>query len=137
MSFSSTHANRINEVFNAGYAQLPNYPASAEDLEKAENITPGSVFELWSCTKLVTSIAAMQLVEKGTIGLDDDVAKYIPEVKDARVYKGLDKDGKVLTENTKSKVTIRMLLSHTAGLTYELTPAHAEAQRALDLPNVY
>ncbi|SGY85803.1 BQ5605_C009g05779 [Microbotryum silenes-dioicae] len=166
MSFSSTHADRINEVLksstqnphkgiprvvllvassesplifssSAGYAQLPDYPATQEDLDKAEKITPDSVFELWSCTKLVTSIATLQLIEKGQIGLDDDVTKYLPEVKNAKKYKGLDKDGKALTEELKTMPTIRMLLSHTAGLTYELTPAHAEAQKALGLPNVY
>jgi len=74
-----------------------------------------TVFWIASCTKLVTAIAVMQLVEQGKVPLDDAefVKKIAPEIKDKKVYA----DGVTPAEQEKA-VTVRMLLSHTAGFAY-------------------
>lgn len=64
-----------------------------------------------SCTKLVTSVAVMQCVEKGLLNLDDDVSTILPELKDMDVLIGFenDADGKekpILKKNTKT-ITLR------------------------------
>ncbi|RMZ79491.1 hypothetical protein DV738_g3328, partial [Chaetothyriales sp. CBS 135597] len=80
-----------------------------------ESMTLDSVFWIASCTKLITGIAAMQLVEQGKLSLDDadQIAKLLPEVANAQV---LDKDGKLVPQ--KRRITLRMLLTHTAGFGY-------------------
>jgi CubicO group peptidase (beta-lactamase class C family) len=68
------------------------------DVSTKELIKENSVFELASCSKQFTAMAIMVLKEKGKLKLDDDLAKYIPELD---FYKS---------------VTIRNLLNHTGGL---------------------
>ncbi|KAH8699068.1 beta-lactamase family protein [Talaromyces proteolyticus] len=79
-----------------------------------EPMTLDSIFSILSCTKLVTAIACMQLVEKGVLSLDDpdQVEKLSWELKDIKVLQ----DGKLVEK--KNRITLRMLLSHTAGFGY-------------------
>ncbi|KKY19967.1 putative beta-lactamase family protein [Diplodia seriata] len=74
-----------------------------------------SVFWIASCTKIITGIACMQLVEQGKLSLDDSDALYkiIPELKDKKV---LQDDGSLVPK--KKEITLRMLLDHTAGFGY-------------------
>lgn len=83
------------------------------DRESARPMRTDALFRLYSMTKPVTSIAAMQLVARHRIGLDDPVAKYITEFADARVFKA---EGQ--SEPLDRPITIRDLLRHTAGMTY-------------------
>ncbi|CAL3970297.1 unnamed protein product [Diplocarpon coronariae] len=77
---------------------------------------------LASCTKLVTTIATMQCVERGLLNLDDDVSIILPELKDIQILTGFEEvDGKekpILTKNTKT-ITLRHLLTHSSGLSYD------------------
>lgn len=59
-----------------------------------------------SMTKMVTSVAVMQLVERGAITLDDDVRDYVPELRDLCVLKGFD-GSEPVTEGIEGKLTIR------------------------------
>lgn len=70
---------------------------------------------MYSCTKPMTVVGAMRLVERGVLGLDDEVEKYLPEAKNAYV---LDENGKKTPP--KQKMTIRNLLSMSAGLDYNV-----------------
>jgi CubicO group peptidase (beta-lactamase class C family) len=54
-----------------------------------------------SCTKLVTPICILQLVERGLIGLDDPVQDYVPDVPLSSVYEKLDADGKPILRPAK------------------------------------
>jgi len=74
-----------------------------------------STFYIASCTKMITGIAAMQLVEQGKIGLDsaEDLYKIAPEIKEKKV---LVEGGKLVER--KGDITMRKLLSHTAGFGY-------------------
>lgn len=85
------------------------------DIEAKKPMRPDSVFRLASMTKPVTGIAVMQLVEKGKIGLFDDVSKYVPELRDFRIGRK-DADGKVVfCEKARRGFTVFQLLSHCSG----------------------
>ena len=74
-----------------------------------------TIFRIASMTKPITSVAAMILYEEGFFQLDDPVAKYIPEFKDLKVFSYKDNKG-IHTEEQKTPMTIRNLLTHTSGL---------------------
>lgn len=68
---------------------------------------------LASCTKFMTTIAAMQCVEKGLFGLDDDVTGILPELKGREILKGFEEGTQkpILIPNTK-KITLRLVLQN-------------------------
>lgn len=76
---------------------------------------------LWSCTKVIASIAALQLMENGKLSLSDPVEKYVPEIANIPVLDNTTKDanGNYPTRPAKTKPTILQLLTHTAGFTYD------------------
>lgn len=80
-----------------------------------EPMTMDSVFWIASCTKMITGIACMQLVEQGKLALDDveQVEKIAPELKAVQV---LDEGGKLVDK--KKGITLRMLLNHTGGFQF-------------------
>ena len=71
------------------------------------------LFRIYSMTKPVTSVAAMQLYEQGKFQLSDPVTKFVPELKDLKV---LNDDGQF--EPVKQPMTMHQLLMHTAGMSY-------------------
>ena len=75
-----------------------------------EPMSLDSIFWIASCTKMITGVACMQLVEQGKLSLDDaaQTEKLCPEIKDLQV---LQPDGKLVPK--KTGITLRMLLSHT------------------------
>ncbi|HEX9185271.1 MAG TPA: serine hydrolase domain-containing protein, partial [Burkholderiales bacterium] len=75
-----------------------------------------SIFRIYSMTKPIVSVVAMQLVEEGRIGLDDPVSRYMPDLKGLKV--GVEKDGKLEIVPTQREMTVRDLLRHTSGFTY-------------------
>lgn len=92
---------------------------------KSENAKPlalDTVMWIASCTKLMTSICAMQLVERGLVSLDEPVYKYIPELGEFKVLKGFEEgSGKPIEDKPTVPITLRMLLTHSSGLTYDAT----------------
>jgi CubicO group peptidase (beta-lactamase class C family) len=87
---------------------------------EAKPLTRDAVLKLASTTKLFTSIAVLQCVEKGLIGLDDPVDRVIPELKDLEIVSWKDEAAKTI-EVTKAKnsITPRHLVTHSSGFTYE------------------
>lgn len=73
-----------------------------------------SVYWLASATKLITTIAVMQCVEKGQLDLNDDIAKVIPEFKNPQILKGFDEKNEAIFKPSTKPVTLRqvMLLFH-------------------------
>lgn len=84
-------------------------------MASAEEMTLDSVYWIASCTKMITGVACMQVVEKGLLRLDDgdQLEGLCPELTKLQVLK---KDGTF--EEKKKQITLRMLLTHTAGFGY-------------------
>jgi CubicO group peptidase (beta-lactamase class C family) len=87
------------------------------DKEAQTPLRPDHIFRVFSNTKLVTSCAALLLMEEGKFALDDAIEKYIPQLGNRKVLRpgatSLDD-----TDPAKSSITIRQLLSHSSGLSY-------------------
>lgn len=97
--------------------------------------TQDSLWRIYSMTKPVTGIAAMILVDEGKLTLDQPVSDFIPEFKNVRVL--VDPDKSMDTRPAARPVTIRHLLTHTAGLNYAIlgnTPAVQELARTGVVP---
>lgn len=88
--------------------------------------TPTMIF---SCTKLVTTILALQLLEEGKLSLTDPVEKYDPDFAAIKVLEGFDGEGKPILRAPKSKATILHLLTHTAGFAYDFFSEKTMAYR--------
>lgn len=85
----------------------------AEDIDMRVD----SIFRIASMTKPITSVAVMQLVELGKIGLDDPVSKYLPDLAKQEVFESFGESGELVTKPAK-ELTIRHLLTHTSGYGY-------------------
>src|SRR5829696_811104 len=93
------------------------------DLEAGLPVETGTRFRVYSMTKPVTAVAAMQLYEEGAFALKDPVSRFIPAFADLAVYR----DGPASaprTEPATQELRIWHLLTHTAGLTYGFHYAH-------------
>ena len=97
-------------------------------------LTRDALFRIYSMTKPVTSVAIMILIEDGELGLDDPVVKYLPELASLTVLK----EGERLP--LVNPITVRHLLTHTAGFSYGWNPrdpvdalyANVNPERAAD-----
>lgn len=102
-------------------------------LDAAKNIPmpANAIFRIASQSKAVTSVAVMTLVEEGRVNLGDPVAKYIPEFMDSKVaVQATDKGAQGYSVvPARREITIRDLLTHTAGISYGTGPA-ADLYRA-------
>ncbi len=87
------------------------------DLERREPLRPDAIFRMYSNTKIVTSVAAMMLHERGAFALDDPLGRYLPEFADARVLKA-DAASIDDVEDLREPIRIRHALSHSAGWSY-------------------
>ena len=86
-------------------------------------MTVDTVFWIASMTKAVTSVAAMQQVEKGDLSLDEPLSKVLPELAEIKVLEGFDAEGAPKVREPKRPITLRHLLTHTAGFTYDIWSA--------------
>jgi methyl acetate hydrolase len=91
----------------------------SRDMSMSQAMTTDSVFWIASMTKAITSVAAMQLVEQGRLSLDGPVAKVLPELAETQVLEGFDAQGSPKLRSAKGPITLRQLMTHTAGFAYE------------------
>jgi len=85
------------------------------------DMTVDSIFRIASMTKAITSVAVMQLVDRGFVMLDDPAEYHVPALGNARVLTGFDADtGAPRLREPTSPVTVRHLLTHTSGFGYEI-----------------
>ncbi len=90
------------------------------DLSKDDPMTVDSVFWIASMTKAITTAAAMQLVEQGKLSLDGPIGKVLPELAAPQVLEGFDADGEPRLRPAKNPITLRQLMTHTAGFCYDM-----------------
>ena len=91
------------------------------DAEAGKPVTEDTIFRIYSMTKPITAAAAMICYEEGHFQLDDPIAKFLPEFSEMQVWDGTP--GKLNTVPAKGYITVRHLMTHTAGLTYEFMEA--------------
>lgn len=77
------------------------------DITAARPITEDAELQICSSSKLMTSIAALQIIEKGLIGLDEDVCPHLPELAAKQVLKGFGSDDKPILEKRQNIITLR------------------------------
>ncbi len=102
--------------------------------EAAAALPADAIFWLASMTKAIVSVAAMQLVEQRRLGLDVPVASILPALAAPRVLEGFDASGTPLLRPARTAMTLRHLLTHTAGYGYNFW--NADLGRALDHANL-
>jgi methyl acetate hydrolase len=90
------------------------------DLGKDDAMTADSVFWIASMTKAITTAAGMQLVEQGKLSLDEPIGKLLPDLASPQVLEGFDASGNPKLRPAKGAITLRQLMTHTAGFVYEL-----------------
>lgn len=83
-------------------------------------MTADTVFWIASMTKAVTSTAAMQLVEQGRLALDRPIAEVLPELAAPQVLEGFDAAGEPRLRPARRPITLRHLITHTAGFVYDI-----------------
>jgi CubicO group peptidase (beta-lactamase class C family) len=90
-----------------------------------------------SMTKAVTAAAAMQLVERGKLSLEKPASDVVPALGSAKVLEGFDDAGKPRLRAPKRPITLRHLLTHTAGFSYEIwSSSIARFQEATGTPGI-
>jgi methyl acetate hydrolase len=106
-------------------------------LGEPADMTPDTVGWIASMTKAITGTAAMQLVERGKLALDAPAKSVIPALGEVGVLKGFDAAGKPKTRKAKRDITLRHLLTHTAGFGYDIwSPEVGKYMEAMEVPGV-
>lgn len=106
-------------------------------LGEATEMTPDTVAWIASMTKAVTGAAAMQQVERGKLGLDTPAKSVLPALGNVGVLEGFDAGGKPKLRKAKRDITLRHLLTHTAGFGYDIWNADlAKYQESEGVPGI-
>jgi CubicO group peptidase (beta-lactamase class C family) len=96
-----------------------------KDVRAADQVQRDSIFRIYSMTKPISGVAMMMLYEEGKWRLDDPVSRYIPEFAKLQVYVGDNPDGTMKLEDARRSMTMREIMTHSAGLGYVLNSANA------------
>ena len=96
-----------------------------KDIRSGAPMTRDSIFRIYSMTKPVTGVAMLMLYEEGKWRLDDPVSRFIPEFAKLKVWVGENADGTPKVEDARRSMTMRELMTHSAGLAYGLVGSHA------------
>jgi methyl acetate hydrolase len=92
----------------------------SKDDAKNNEMTADSVFWIASMTKAITATAAMQLVEQGKLSLDEPIGKVLPDLASPKVLEGFDAKGEPKLRAANKPITLRHLMTHTAGFAYDM-----------------
>ena len=90
------------------------------DLSKPDAMTADSVFWIASMTKAITTAGAMQLVEQGKLALNSPIGKLLPDLASPQVLEGFDANGEPKLRPATKPITLRHLMTHTAGFCYDM-----------------
>ena len=105
-------ANSKEVIYQGAYGK--------RDLSKDDAMTADSVFWIASMTKAITAAGAMQLVEQGKLSLEAPIGKLLPDLAAPQVLEGFDANGEPKLRPAKNPITLRHLMTHTAGFCYDL-----------------
>lgn len=93
-------------------------------------MTTDTVGLIASMTKAITSTAAMQLVERGQLDLESPASRWLPELGKVQVLDGFDDAGQPRLRAPKQAITLKHLLTHTSGFTYEFVSEDIQKYQA-------
>jgi methyl acetate hydrolase len=116
------HENGVPGVVAMTTGRQGNFYEGAEgkrELGQDQDMTTDTVFAIFSCTKAITGVAVMQLVEEGTISLDHPAREYVPEIAEIQVLEGFEADGEPRLRPPAADITVDHLMLHTAGFGYD------------------
>ena len=105
-------ANRKEVIYQAAFGK--------RDLSKDDAMTTDSVFWIASMTKAITAAGAMQLVEQGKLALEAPIGNVLPDLAAPQVLEGFDAKGEPKLRPARNPITLRHLMTHTAGFCYDL-----------------
>lgn len=106
-------------VIYKNHEEVFRHRSGFDNLKYRTPMRADAVHNIYSCTKIVTCVAALQLIERGEIVINDPIHVYFPEYKNLTVAKkGID--GKISVEKAKNPILIRHLFSMTSGLDYNI-----------------
>ncbi len=115
----------IDCIIYQNHEEIFRYAAGYKNVEEKSIIIPGTLYNIYSATKIITCVAALQLFEKGLFRLWDPVSQYLPEFSNMKV-----KYGRFSIAQAQNQIKIADLFQMTAGISYELdTP---EKKRLMD-----
>ncbi len=121
--------NRNETIYEGGFGERA--------LGGATAMSPDTVVWIASMTKAITGMAAMQLVEQGKLALDAPASDVIPDLGEVEILDGFDDAGQPITRAPKQHITLRHLLTHTAGFSYEIwNPSILRYQEAKGIPGI-
>jgi len=121
--------DRSGVIYEGGFGQ--------RILGQPTRMSPDTVVWIASMTKAVTGTAAMQLVEQGKVDLDSPAARWVPALGRVQVLDGWDADGQPRLRAPKRAITLRHLLTHTAGFAYDLWSEELiRYQKLKDIPGI-
>ncbi len=122
-------ATRDGQIYQGAFGKR----SSADDTA----LTADTVFWIASMTKAITSAAAMQLVERGKLSLDDPIAEVLPELRAPQVLEGFDAAGEPRLRPARRPITLRHLITHTAGFVYDIwNPEMARYMEKSGVPGI-
>lgn len=93
--------------------------AGRRALGQDQPMTVDTVMAIFSTTKAITGVTALQLIEEGKLRLEDAARQYVPEIAELQVLTGFDAQGQPTTRPPKRDITVNDLMLHTSGLCYE------------------
>jgi CubicO group peptidase (beta-lactamase class C family) len=118
------HAGAISLVVRNG--KIVDWAARGKrDLEAGLPMEKDTIVRIYSMSKIVTSVAALILLEEARFRLDDPIGEYLPELAHMKVLTGGTTD-KPLLADAKRPITIKHLFTHTSGLTYDFGESPVE-----------
>ena len=121
--------NREGVLFEAGFGERA--------LGSGQPMTADTVCWIASMTKAITSVAALQCVERGLLELDAPAKEVCPELGQVGVLTGFDAQGQPITRPPKRDITLRHLLTHSAGFSYDIWNTDMQkVQAALGIPSI-
>ena len=110
----------------------------SKDDAKDNAMTADSVFWIASMTKAITTAAGMQLVEQGKLSLDEPIGKILPDLTAPQVLEGFDAKGEPKLRAARKPITLRHLMTHTAGFCYDVWNGDmGKYQEKTGTPNIF
>jgi CubicO group peptidase (beta-lactamase class C family) len=127
------HAGAVSLVVRNG--KMVDWAAYGKrDLEAGLPMEKDTIVRIYSMSKIVTSVAALTLLEEARFRLDDPIGDYLPELAHMKVLTGGTAENPLLAD-AKRPITIKHLFTHTSGLTYDFGESTVEKlNRAAKLP---